>query len=163
MAAHQAPSSLGFPRQEHWSGLPLPSPMHESEKWKWSRSVVSDSSRPHGWQLTRLLHLGFSRHEHWSGAPSPPLTYTVMYVNYTGFWGGASGKEPTCRCRRHKICRFDPWVKRSPRAGHGNPLHYSCLENPMVRGAWQLQSIASYRVGQNWSDLACTHAYQLYL
>ena len=30
--------------------------MHESEKWKWSRSVVSDSSRPHGLQPTRLLH-----------------------------------------------------------------------------------------------------------
>ena len=28
----KAPSSLGFSRQEHWSGLPLPSPMHESEK-----------------------------------------------------------------------------------------------------------------------------------
>ena len=32
MAAHQAPPSLGFSRQEHWSGLPSPSPMHESEK-----------------------------------------------------------------------------------------------------------------------------------
>ena len=42
-AAHQATPSLGFSRQEHWSGLPFPSPMHESEKWKWSRSVVSDS------------------------------------------------------------------------------------------------------------------------
>ena len=31
-AAHQAAPSLGFSRQEHWSGLPLPSPMHESEK-----------------------------------------------------------------------------------------------------------------------------------
>ena len=31
-AAHQAPPSLGFCRQEHWSGLPFPSPMHESEK-----------------------------------------------------------------------------------------------------------------------------------
>ena len=31
-AAHQAPPSLGFSRQEHWSGLPFPSPMHESEK-----------------------------------------------------------------------------------------------------------------------------------
>ena len=47
-AGHQAPPSLGFSRQEHWSGLPFPSPMHESEKWKWSHSVVSDSSRPHG-------------------------------------------------------------------------------------------------------------------
>ena len=38
--------SLGFSRQEHWSGLPFPSPMHESEKWKWSHSVVSDSIDP---------------------------------------------------------------------------------------------------------------------
>ena len=29
---YQAPPSLGFSRQEHWSGLPFPSPMHESEK-----------------------------------------------------------------------------------------------------------------------------------
>ena len=54
--SHQAPPSLGFSRQELWSGLPFPSPMHESEKWKWSRSVVSDSLRPHGLQPTRLLH-----------------------------------------------------------------------------------------------------------
>ena len=31
MAAHQAPPSLGFSRQEHWSGLPFPSPIRESE------------------------------------------------------------------------------------------------------------------------------------
>ena len=42
-AAHQAPLSLEFSRQEHWSGLPFPSPMHESQKWKWSHSVVPDS------------------------------------------------------------------------------------------------------------------------
>ena len=53
--SHQAPPSLGFSRQEHWSGLPFPSPTHESEKWKWSRSVMSDSSRPHGLQPTRFL------------------------------------------------------------------------------------------------------------
>ena len=55
MAAHQAPPSLGFSRQERWSGLPFPSPMHEREKWKWSRSVVSDPQRPHGLQPSRLL------------------------------------------------------------------------------------------------------------
>ena len=33
----------GILQQEHWSRLPFPSPMHESEKWKWSHSVVSDS------------------------------------------------------------------------------------------------------------------------
>ena len=39
MAAHQAPPSLGFSRQEYWSGLPFPSPMHESE----SQSEVAQS------------------------------------------------------------------------------------------------------------------------
>ena len=66
------PLSLGFSRQEHWSGVPFPSPVHESEKWKGSRSVVPNSWRPHGLQPTRLpLSLGFSRQEHWSGLPFP--------------------------------------------------------------------------------------------
>ena len=57
MAAHQAPPSPGFSRQEYWSGLPFPSPMHESEKWEWSRSVV----RPHGLQPTTTLSQNYSR------------------------------------------------------------------------------------------------------
>ena len=48
--------SLGFSRQERWSGLRFPSPRHESEKWKWSHSVVSDPQWPHGLQPSRLLH-----------------------------------------------------------------------------------------------------------
>ena len=56
-AAYQAPLSMGFSRQEHWSGLPFLSPVHQTEKWKWSHSVVSDSWRPHGLQPTRLLSL----------------------------------------------------------------------------------------------------------
>ena len=51
-----------------------------------------------------------------------------------GLPGGASGKEPACQCRRHKRCRFDPWVGKIPWR-RGNPLQYSCLENPMDRGA----------------------------
>ena len=35
----QFPRPPGFSRQEHWSGLPFPSPMHESEKWKWSSGI----------------------------------------------------------------------------------------------------------------------------
>ena len=46
-----------------------------------------------------------------------------------GFPGGASGKEPACRCRRQEI------QKDSPGGGHGNPLQYSCLEKPCDRGA----------------------------
>ena len=73
MAAHKTLPSRGVSRQEHWSGLPFPSPMHESEKWKWSCSVVSNSLPPHGLQPTRLLHpLDFSGKStgvgcHWVG------------------------------------------------------------------------------------------------
>ena len=86
-AAQQAPSSLGFSRQEHWSGLPFPSPTHESEKWKGSRSVVSDSERPHGLQPTRLLHpWDFPGNS--TGAECHCLLRTYMYEeslkNYLG-------------------------------------------------------------------------------
>ena len=59
-----------------------------------------------------------------------------VYKSNVGFAGGASGKEPTCQCRRHKRHKFNPWVMKIPGGGHDNPLYYSCLENPMDRGAW---------------------------
>ena len=69
--------SLGFSRQEHWSGLPFPSPMHESEKWKWSRS---SRARPSATPWTAAYQAppstGFSRQEYWSGVPLPsPILY----------------------------------------------------------------------------------------
>ena len=39
-----------------------------------------------------------------------------------------------------------PGLGRSPGGGHGNPLQYSCLENPMDRGAWRLWSMGFQRV-----------------
>ena len=82
-AAHQAPLSLEFSRQEHWSGLPFPSAMHQSEKWKWSRAVVSDSYRPHGLQPTRLLHpWDFPGKRYWSEVPLPsPGLYWLPQIN----------------------------------------------------------------------------------
>ena len=40
-----------------------------------------------------------------------------------------------------------PGLRRSPGAGHGNPLQYFCLENPKERGAWQA---TVYRVARSW-------------
>ena len=88
-AAHQAPPSLGFSRQEHWSRLPFPSPMLESEKWKWSRSAVSDSATPWSAAHQAPPSLGFYRQEHWSGChcllpkPHRPGEYEVPVS--TGF------------------------------------------------------------------------------
>ena len=89
-AAHQAPPSLGFPRQEHWSRLPFPSPMHESEKWKWSHSVVSDSSDPkdrslpgssiHGIFQARVLEWGAIAFSEVTS--TNPNIITKKYVNF---------------------------------------------------------------------------------
>ena len=66
------PPSLGFSRQEHWSGLPFPSPMHECEKWKWSRSVIFRLlATPRAEAHQAPPSMGFSRQEYWSGVPLP--------------------------------------------------------------------------------------------
>ena len=44
----------------------------------------------------------------------------------------------------------NPGSERSPGEGNGNPLQYSCLENPMDRGAWQA---AVHRVAKSWTLL----------
>ena len=80
-------------------------------------------------------------------------TLIAMQIQeWVGFPGGPSGKEPDCQCRRHKRCRFNPWVGKIPwrRA--------SCLENPMDRGArWAtVQRVAKSQTRR--SDLACIHA-----
>ena len=55
-----------------------------------------------------------------------------------GFSGGASGKEPTCQFRLTlRDAGSIPGSEISPGGRHGNPLQYSCLENPMDRGAWR--------------------------
>ena len=98
-------------------------------QWKWSRSVVSDSLRPHGHQAPQSM--GFSRQEYWSGLPFP--------------WRSVL-KESACNVRD-----LDPisGSGRSPGEGNGNPLQYSCLGNPMDRGAWQAIAHVVIRVGHN--------------
>ena len=50
------------------------------------------------------------------------------------FPGGSDGKEPACNVGDLGSI---PGLGRSPGKGHGNPPQYSCLENPMDRGAWR--------------------------
>ena len=79
MAAHQAPPSLGFSRQEHWTGLPVPSPMGESGKWKVKLKALSCV-----WLFVTAwtaasqapLSMGFSRKEYWSGVPLPSTHFS---------------------------------------------------------------------------------------
>ena len=63
-----------------------------------------------------------------------------------GFPCGADGKESTCNVGDLGMI---PRLGRSPGGRHGNPLQYSCLENPMDRGAWwaTVHSVAKSRTG----------------
>ena len=73
--------------------------------------------------------------------------------NLTGFPGGASGKEPTCQCRRRKRRSFRPvpgWG-RSPGEGNGNPLQCSCLENPWTKEPGGLHTVRG--VTKSWTRL----------
>ena len=63
-------------------------------------------------------------------------------------------KEPSCQCRLET--GSIPGSGRSPGRGQGNPLQYSCLENPMDRGAWQA---AVHRVIQSDTSKATQHAH----
>ena len=62
-----------------------------------------------------------------------------------------SGEEFACQCRRHKKQGFSPWWGKTPWGGNGNPLLYSCLRNPMDRGAWRA---AVSGVAQDQTDLS---------
>ena len=53
------------------------------------------------------------------------------------FLGGSDGKESACTAGDAQDMGLIPGLARSPGREHGNPLQYSCLENPMDRGAWR--------------------------
>ena len=62
--------------------------------------------------------------------------------------GGTSGKEPLANARDIRDMGSIPGLGRSPGEGHGNLFQYSCLENPMDRGAWWA---TVHRVANIWT------------
>ena len=123
MAAHQAPLPLGFSRQEHWSRLPFPSPMHESEKWKWSHSVMCNSQRPHELQPTRLLRP-------WD------------------FPGKSTGVGCQCLFLIQSIVISNNRKSEKAMATHSSTLAWKL---PWTEEPGGLQSMGSLRVGHDWA------------
>ena len=126
-AAHQAPPSLGFSRQEHWRGLPFLSPMHESEKGKWSRSVVWLLATP--WTAGHQVppSMGFSRQECWSGVPVPsPKTSAIerqMYC-YSQFLSKWEGRHTTLVQKGKTVSQGH----RGSRERHGHHFYWGFCE-----------------------------------
>ena len=76
---------------------------------------------------------------------SPHNNY-FKYALTLSFPGGSDDKESACNARDLGLI---PELGRSPGEGKGYPLHYSCLEKPMDRGAWQTMSMGSQIVKHN--------------
>ena len=62
------------------------------------------------------------------------MVLVEIYRQSLGFPGGSDGKEFSCTVG--DLGSF-PELGRSPGGGHDNPVQYSCLGNPMDRGAWR--------------------------
>ena len=150
-----------------------------SEK-KWSRSVMSDSLRPHGLQPTRLLSLwDFPGKSTGVGChfilqrifPTQGWNLGLQHCRQTlyclSYQGNINQKIWNSEKLRHllKVSYWlasdvstsyntgdpglMPWLGRSPGEGNSSRLQYSCLENPMDRGAWQATVLGVARVRQD--------------
>ena len=105
-----------------------------------------------------LKNLGFTEKVRASENLKISLTYNCSGTHYIslncmtwsdiGFPGGSDGKESACNARDPGSI---PESGRSTGEGNGYPLQYSCLENSMDRGAWQVTVL---RVTKSWIQLS---------
>ena len=75
-----------------------------------------------------------------------------------GFPGGSDGKE-SAACNAEDLGSI-PGLGRSPGEGNGYTLHYSCLENPMARGAWRATVHGVAKSQTRLSDFTLLYASQ---
>ena len=114
--ARQDLLSMGFPRQDYWSGLPCP-----------SSGALPD---PGIESTSPTLAGGFFITE----PPGSPLSHLYnRLIKVPDFPGGSDGKASVYNAGDLGSI---PGLGRSPGEENGNPLQYYCLENPMDRGAW---------------------------
>ena len=62
--------------------------------------------------------------------------YPILYIQIRTFQVALVVKNPPANAGDRREAGSVPGSGRSPGGGHDNPLQYSCLENPMDRGAW---------------------------
>ena len=86
---------------------------------------------------TLLKRLSSSSRESWIYIPTLLFT-SCMILDFPilGFPGGTSSKEPVCYGGEERDAGSITRSGRSPGGSHGNPIQYSCLENPTDKGAW---------------------------
>ena len=84
---------------------------------------------------------------HWVFPKNKNFFFINLSMIIKVFPGDSDGEESTCNAGDLGSL---PGLGRSPGGGHGNPLQYSCLENPMDRGAWWA---IFHGVSKSWTQL----------
>ena len=123
----------------------------------------SNPGLPHyRWILYQLSHQGSPRILEWVAYPfsrgsSHPRNRTeVSSLQVESLTAELprkpGGKEPACQCRKWNRLRFNLWFGKIHWSRYGNPLQYSCLENPMDRGAWwaTVHRVTKSRTWRKW-------------
>ena len=110
---------MEFSRQQYWSEFPFPAP--------------GDLPNPRIKLTSPILASGSSNLRRGINWEIGVDVYTLLHVK-GGFPGGSDGEEPACSAGDLGSI---PGSGRSLGEGNGNPLQYSCLENPRDRGTWQ--------------------------
>ena len=118
-----------------------------SNAWEWKEKVkslshVQPSATPWTAAYQAPLPMEFSRQEYWSGVPLPsPINMAVflklIYSIPTSSQVTLVIKNLPANVGDIRDVGLIPGSGKSPGEGNGNPLQYSCLENPMDRGAWR--------------------------
>ena len=152
----QAPLSMGFSRQEYWSGLPRPPPGDLPNQGMEPTSLMSSCI---GRQvLYHWCHHALNKVQHLAGQQWPrALSLVLLEIRMapTSKHGLSSFEITFVRpmnwgLRPCPVSNLMESTHMFNREGNGNPLQYSCLENPVDRGAWWA---AVHRVAQSWTQL----------
>ena len=149
-------SALKAAPQKQWRG---------SCWWKWQMASLQSWVQREEWGPGKVASEIATPREGDGGSTlkrllSPLLLgclWCMVCAGLEGFPGGASGKEPACQCRRHKRHGFSlPGSGRSPGGSYGNPVQYTCLENPMDRGAYTVGYTVPGVAELDTTEHACT-------
>ena len=97
------------------------------------------------------LHLSNAKHQTCFNL----RTLNTKDVDWLHFPGGTDGKESACNEGEPGLI---PGLERGPGEKNGYPLQYSCLENPMGRGAWQA---TVHGVKNSWTATEMTNTFRL--
>ena len=142
IAAHQASPSLGFSRQEHWSGLPLSSPPYTTT----GKTIALTRQTFFGKVMSLLFNLLSRLVQRRQWQPTP-----AFLPGKSHGWRSLVGCSPWGREESDMTERLHFHFSLSCIGeGNGNPLQCSCLENPKDGGAWWA---AIYGVAQSRTRL----------